>query len=56
MFSRKELKVLFGPLICIFEGVVGQCGFVACVFHHVVPCDQSLTNGCSPRLETLLGG
>lgn len=48
-------EVLFGLLIGIFEGVVGQCCFVACVLHHVVPCDQSLANGCSPRLKTLLG-
>lgn len=56
MFGRiiDECKVLFGLLICIFERVVGQCCFVASVFQHVVPCDQSLTNGCSPRLKALL--
>lgn len=48
------VKSLFGLLVSIFEGVVGQCGFIACVFHHVVPCDQSLANGCSPWLKTLL--
>lgn len=51
-----EFKVLFGLLVCVFEGVVGQRCFVACVFDHVVPCDQSLTNGCSPRLKSLLEG
>lgn len=56
MFGRiiDECKVLFGLLICIFERVVGQCCFVASVFQHIVPCDQSLTNGCSPRLKALL--
>lgn len=43
----------FGLLVCIFEGVVGQCGFVACILHHVVPCDQPLANGSSPRLKPL---
>ncbi len=50
------VKLLFGLLISVFERVVGQCGFVACVLHHVVPCDQSLADGCSPWLKTLLGG
>lgn len=51
-----ESKVLFGLFVRIFEGVVRQRRFVACVFHHVVPRDQSLTNCCSPRLKTLVGG
>lgn len=49
------VRVLFGLFISIFEGVVRQRCFVACILHHVVPCDQSLTNGCSPWLKTLLG-
>lgn len=47
------VKLLFGLLVSIFEGIVGQCCFVARVLHHVVPCDQSLANGCSPWLKTL---
>lgn len=52
---RDVCEVLFGLLVSVFEGVVGQRGFVARVLHHVVPCDQSLANGCSPWLKTLLG-
>lgn len=51
-----EVCVLFGLLVSIFEGVVCQRCFVARILHHVVPCDQSLANGCSPWLKTLLGG
>lgn len=47
------VELLFGLLVSVFEGVVGQCCFVARVLHHVVPCNQSLANGCSPWLKTL---
>lgn len=45
----------FSLLICIFERIVCKCGFVPCVFHHVVPCDQSLSYGCPSGFKTLRG-
>lgn len=42
-----------GLLVGVFEGVVGQRGFVARVLHHVVPRDQPLPDDCSPWLKTL---
>lgn len=42
-----------GLFVCIFKGVVGQGGFVACVLHHVVPCDKPLAYRCAPRFKAL---
>lgn len=53
--SQMSVNSHFGLLICIFEWIIGQCGFIARVLHHIVPCDQSLANGCSPWLEALVG-
>lgn len=51
---RSSCDLLFGLLICVFVGIVCQCSFVASVLGHVVPCYQTLANGCSPRLKTLV--
>lgn len=46
--------LLFGLLIGVLVGVISQCRLVASVLCHVVPRDQTLSNGCSPWLETLV--
>lgn len=45
--------LLFGLLIGVLVGVISQCCLVAGVLCHIVPRDQTLSNGCSPWLETL---
>lgn len=50
------LDLLFGLLIGVLVGVIGQRRLVASVLCHVVPCDQTLANGGSPWLETLVRG
>lgn len=51
---RSSCDLLFGLLVCVFVGIVCQRSFVASVLGHVVPCYQTLANGCSPRLKTLV--
>lgn len=54
MSNGFSLDLLFGLLISVLIGVICQRCLVASVFCHVVPCDQTLTNGGSTWLETLV--
>lgn len=49
-----SLDLLFGLLISVLIGIICQRCLVASVLCHVVPRDQTLANGGSPWLKTLV--